>query len=826
MPADIERRDKLGRVRYRPGSEGGCNLTAQRNEFDGSAERRPGPSGAAETQPAISVVPPVGDLHETILDQLSESVVVLDAEQRITYFNDAFARLNDITLEGWRGRSILDIVTYRHADGVDDESVLAALLADGHWQGEVRSDHRETGEERTTESTVTLLRDPDGEIAGFLAINRDITDRAHAEAALAEAEQRYRALVEQTPGVTYLDAPDSTPRWLYMSPQIEALSGYSADAWMSDDDIWCSILHPEDREWVLALDEQTNRDGEDWSADYRIIAKDGRLVWVHDVATPILDEERRVAFWQGTLTDITNRKAVEERLAFQASILENVNDAVIATDPELHLTSWNRAAEDMYGWRTEDVLGRPMHDVLRSELVDADLTEDMLNLAETGQWRGQLIQYHRSGKPLYIEAKGMPLQDGRGVIQGYVTVNRDVTERRRAEELARAAAAAEASADHANRAKSEFLSRMSHELRTPLNAILGFTQLLTMEDLTDEQRQSLEHIMSGGQHLLTLIDDVLDISRVEIDQLGLSPEPVQIQGVVSEAVDLVGFLAGARRIAVERPGGPEAERFVLADQQRLKQVLLNLLSNAIKYNLDGGTVTVTKEIPAEGTLRINISDTGPGISAEGLTRIFQPFERLGAEQTEVEGTGLGLALSKRLIEAMQGRIGVDSEVGIGSTFWVELPLADAPPAASEEPPPVEQTLFGAAARGTVLYIEDNLSNLRLVERVVGRRPGVTLLSAMQGQLGIELAAEHVPDLILLDVHLPDIPGDVVLPRLRANPATAHIPIVVISADATSTRVHGMMRAGAADYLTKPLDVSRLLAILDETLGDVSKAATD
>jgi len=783
--------------------------------------------GTFDDRSPLAVVTEADGLHRMILDGLSESVVVLDADQRVTFFNEAFARLNGITLEGFRGRHILDIVTYEHTDGSDDESVLAAILAQGSWQGEVRSKHRESGEARTIECTVTLLRDADGEASGFLATTRDVTARRRAEAVLAETERRYRALVEQTPGVTYLDAPESTPRWLYVSPQVTELTGYTPEDWASDDDVWSKMLHPEDRDRVLAEDERTNRSGDPWALDYRIITKDGRLAWIHDAATPILDEQGRPAFWQGNLTDITPRKAIEGELAFQASILDNVNDAVIATDPDLCLTSWNRAAEDTYGWPAKEVLGRRMHDVLQSELVDADLTEDMLNLAETGQWRGELIQYHRNGKPLYIEVKGMPLQDERGVIQGYVTVNRDVTERRRAEELARAAAAAEASADHANRAKSEFLSRMSHELRTPLNAILGFTQLLTMEDLTDDQRQSLEHIMRGGQHLLTLIDDVLDISRVEIDQLGLSPEPVHLQTVVSEALDLVGFLAVERNIVIERSSGPVTNRHVFADKQRLKQVLLNLLSNAIKYNHDGGTVILSNDVEGDGTIRIGVTDTGPGIASEGLEHIFQPFERLGAEQTEVEGTGLGLALSKRLIEAMDGRIGVDSQVGVGSTFWIELPVSEAPAAEPVEGSPAAAVpTFVSATRGTVLYIEDNLSNLRLVERVVGRRPGVTLLSAMQGQLGIELATEHHPDLILLDVHLPDIPGNVVLPRLRANPTTAGVPVVVISADATSTQVHEMMRAGATDYLTKPLDVSRLLAILDETLGADSNPVTD
>jgi signal transduction histidine kinase/ActR/RegA family two-component response regulator len=382
----------------------------------------------------------------------------------------------------------------------------------------------------------------------------------------------------------------------------------------------------------------------------------------------------------------------------------------------------------------------------------------------------------------------------------------EVTERRRAE----------AAAEAANRAKSEFLSRMSHELRTPLNGILGFGQLLELEVKTPEERESVEHILKGGRHLLGLINEVLDIARIEAGKLSISLEPVLAQDVLGAALDLVRPHAAARRVSLPEPA--PGDRYVKADRQRLQQVLLNLLSNAIKYNRDGGRVRVSCDETAAGSVRIAVSDTGAGITPELLGRLFTPFERLGADQGGIEGTGLGLALSKRLVEAMGGTLTVMSTPGEGSTFTVELPSAVGPTVpltgvdagAGEDHP--------ATTHGTVLYIEDNVSNLRLLERVMSRRPGVTLLSAMQGTRGIELAQDHGPQLILLDLHLPDLPGAEVLRRLRDDPRTRAIPVVILSADATPGQITRLVAQGARSYLTKPLDVTALLALVDEQLN--------
>jgi signal transduction histidine kinase/ActR/RegA family two-component response regulator len=367
----------------------------------------------------------------------------------------------------------------------------------------------------------------------------------------------------------------------------------------------------------------------------------------------------------------------------------------------------------------------------------------------------------------------------------------------------------------ADLAKSEYLSRMSHELRTPLNAILGFAQLLEMDELREDQQESLGYILSAARHLLALINEVLDIAAIEAGRLTLSLEPVWVADVVSETVSLIRPLADQQGILLVSPART-CDAHVLGDRQRLKQVLLNLLSNAVKYNRPAGSVHLTCE-HVNGRLRVKVADTGPGIPAEALERLFVPFERLGSEHGTVEGTGLGLPLSKRLADAMGGSLELESIPQQGSTFWVELPLIEAPAEAAAdlgaapqpEPEQVEQTGHDL----TVLYIEDNVSNLQLVERVMQRR-GIALISAMRPQLGLDLAGEHQPDLILLDLHLPDMPGQEVFRRLRVNAKTAEIPVVVLSADARPNLISRMHDDGVRAFLTKPLDVKQLLELID------------
>jgi signal transduction histidine kinase/CheY-like chemotaxis protein len=387
----------------------------------------------------------------------------------------------------------------------------------------------------------------------------------------------------------------------------------------------------------------------------------------------------------------------------------------------------------------------------------------------------------------------------------------------RTEELA----AARLEAERANQAKSAFLSGMSHDLRTPLNAILGFAQILEIDERGADRGEPVRQILSGGRYLLELINEVLDITRIESGQLSLSPEPVLVRDVVQRSVELVRPLAAQRGITLTvEPFAPDDT--VKADKQRLGQVLLNLLSNALKYNAANGRVIISTQQTSPDRYRIAVTDTGAGIPESKLALLFQPFERLGAEESAIEGTGLGLALSRALAEAMGGTLGVDSVVDRGSTFWVELAVAT-PHAVRESAvsvphePPTDVT---PARSGSILYVEDNLPNVRLMERILRQRPGVELLHAPQAGAGFDAICRRRPDVVLLDLHLPDMSGEDMLRRLWEDPVNRQIPTVIVTADATPGLARRLKAGGATAVLTKPLNVKDVLRLVDELLNPV------
>ena len=382
-------------------------------------------------------------------------------------------------------------------------------------------------------------------------------------------------------------------------------------------------------------------------------------------------------------------------------------------------------------------------------------------------------------------------------------------------------------ADKANRAKSDFLSSMSHELRTPLSAILGFAQLIESgtPPPTPSQQQSLNQILKAGWYLLELINEVLDLAQVESGKLLLSLETVSLTEVVRECQTMIEPQAQKCGIRVNF-SRLEIPYFVKADWTRLKQVLINLLSNAIKYNRKDGTVTVDCTVSTPGRIRICVKDTGEGLAPDKLTQLFQPFNRLGKESSAKEGTGIGLVVCKRLVELMGGTIGVESTVGVGSAFWIELNLT------TERQPDAEPTAVAPAQIQadaqvrTLLYVEDNLANLMLVEDIIARRPDLRLLSATDGNRGIEIARAAQPDIILMDINLPDINGVEVLKILRADPATRHIPVVALSANAMLHDIEKGLAAGFFRYLTKPIKINEFMDTLDVALKFSQTALND
>jgi signal transduction histidine kinase/CheY-like chemotaxis protein len=381
----------------------------------------------------------------------------------------------------------------------------------------------------------------------------------------------------------------------------------------------------------------------------------------------------------------------------------------------------------------------------------------------------------------------------------------------------------------ANQAKSAFLSSMSHELRTPLNAILGFAQILTSDSLpasAEQKKEFANHILKSGRHLLTLINEILDLAKVESGTVTLAMEALPLAEMLAECEGMIGPLAAARGIGVLFPdvGGT----LVLADRTRIKQVLLNLLSNAVKYNREGGAVVLDCAAgEAPGRLRLSVRDTGLGLGPEQLAALFQPFNRLGQENGAQEGTGIGLVLTRRLVELMGGTIGVSSSPGVGSVFWIELqataPLAFALPG---QPPALEPARAGAAATGQhlILYVEDNPANLKLVEEIVRFRPDLRLLAAPDGPLGLSMARTHLPDLVLMDLNLPGMSGMDVLGELRRDPRTAAIPVIALTANAMPLDIERGLAAGFARYLTKPIDVERFNEAIDGALAPAMPGA--
>jgi len=440
---------------------------------------------------------------------------------------------------------------------------------------------------------------------------------------------------------------------------------------------------------------------------------------------------------------------------------------------------------------------------------DAEFTASKIASGTLEPFTGECLITGRDGIQRWIYATYVPVAGQDGSARYLATIGIDITARKNAEA---ALAAAKAEAERANAAKDEFLSRMSHELRTPLNAVLGFAQLLHIEDLPTEQREAVDFILRGGRHLRGMINDLLDIASIESERLELSAEPVGVADIINDTVGLLQPLASANDVTIFIRTSA-SKHYVRADVRRIKQVLINLISNAIKYNRPGGRVDVAA-IPLGEMLQLNVSDTGIGIPAEDLPRLFSPFERLGQQASDIEGSGIGLALSQRLATAMGGRLDVDSVPGEGSTFTLSLPAAVAPQAVAlvED---VNRTVASEALKpGTLLYIEDNKPNVELLRGILRQRAEWSMTHAATGEDGLEFAALLQPDVVLLDLHLPDIDGIEVLRTLKASPETAHIPVIILSADANARQVSRGLAVGAEKYFIKPININDIFGVLD------------
>jgi PAS domain S-box-containing protein len=534
------------------------------------------------------------------------------------------------------------------------------------------------------------------------------------------------------------------------------------------------------------------------------------------------------------ISEVRRQEALLKTGALQTAILTSANFSIIATDEKGIIQLFNVGAERMLGYRAAEVVNRirpsDIHDpeevMARAQALSLELDTTITPGFEALAFKAsrgiediyELTYICKDGSRFPAIVSITALRDDYGDVIGYLLIGTDNSVRKRVElELHKAMSVAE----KANLAKSDFLSSMSHELRTPLGAILGFAQLMDSgsPQPTPSQKRSIDQILKAGWYLLELINEVLDLSLIESGKLSLSPEPVSLADVIRECQTMIEPQAKQRSIRLSFPR-LETPYFVKGDRTRVKQVLINLLSNAIKYNRADGTVAVTCVVSAPGRVRICVEDSGEGLSAEDIGQLFQPFNRLGRAATAEEGTGIGLVVCKRLVELMGGVIGVESTVGKGSVFWVELNLTPDPQTSAGKavPAAVAQEQDQARPRPhTLLYVEDNPANLMLVEDLIARRPDIRLLTARDGKSGIEIARVSLPDVILMDINLPGISGIQALGVLAEDSATAHIPVVALSANAVPRDVAKGLEAGFFRYLTKPIKVDEFMDTLDVAL---------
>ncbi len=534
------------------------------------------------------------------------------------------------------------------------------------------------------------------------------------------------------------------------------------------------------------------------------------------------------------------QKSLLKAGALQSAILTSANFSIIATDEKGIIQLFNTGAERMLGYRAAEVVNRigpsdihdPQEVVERARALSLELATTIAPGFEALAFKAsrgiddvyELTYVCKDGSRFPAIVSITALRDDYGDIIGYLLIGTDNSARKRVESKLNEAMAA---AENANRAKTDFLSGMSHELRTPLNAILGFAQLMDSGSPppTPSQKRSVDQILKAGWYLLELINEVLDLTLIESGRVTLSREPVSLTEVMQECRAMIEPQAEKRGIGMTFPQF-EIPCFVKGDRTRVKQVLINLLFNAIKYNRPGGAVAVECAVNLPDSIRISIRDTGAGMAPGQLAQLFQPFNRLGRENGPEEGTGIGLVVTKRLVELMGGTIGVDSAIGVGSMFWVELSLTSAQQLAVQEADRAAlarpQVPDGTPLR-TLLYVEDNPANLELVEELIARRPELRLLSAADGNLGIEFARAYQPEVILMDINLPGLSGLEAMKILRADPSTAHIPIIALSANAVPRDIEKSLEAGFFDYLTKPIKVNQFMDALDMALK-VSAAA--
>ncbi|WP_133701542.1 PAS domain-containing hybrid sensor histidine kinase/response regulator [Roseateles toxinivorans] len=571
------------------------------------------------------------------------------------------------------------------------------------------------------------------------------------------------------------------------------------------------------------------------------IRKDGSRLPALVSVTALRDAQDAIIGYLLIGTDNTARKQVEAEQAlldqrlrdqqfYTRSLIESNIDALMTTDLRGIISDVNQQMATLTGCSRDELIGAPF----KNYFTDPQRAEEAITrvLREGKVTNYELTAQAVDGRETVVSYNATTFHDRERKVQGVFAAARDITERKQFEAMLQQGNAelelAKAVAEKANLAKSDFLSSMSHELRSPLNAVLGFAQLMASEQPppSASQKLSIDQILQSGWYLLRLINEILDLAMIESGKVSISQESMSLTEVLQDCQAMVEPQARKRGIQVMLPR-IDGRFYVHADRTRLKQVVINLLSNAIKYNRDGGAVIVQCGMSAETRVRLSIQDTGIGLSTDQLAQMFQPFNRLGQETGSEEGTGIGLVVTRQLVELMGGTMGVESQVGVGSVFWVELGLAGAPELLLDEP--FREALhtdeavvqLPPSSQRTLLYVEDNPANLSLVERLIARRSDLRLLTAIDGHSGVQMARSFAPDLILMDINLPGLSGFGALAMLQNDRATAHIPVLALSANAMLRDVEKGLAAGFFRYLTKPIKVDEFMEALDLALAQTT-----
>ncbi len=675
--------------------------------------------------------------------------------------------------------------------------------------------------------------DEHGKPLRMAGIIHDITQRARAELTLRESEEHLSFLLSSSPAVIYTCETTGNYAATFISPNVRDQLGYDPTDFTSDAGFWASKIHPDDAPAVFENLGNLFKHGQHVH-EYRFCLPDGSYVWVHDSLKLIYGPDGEPSEIIGAWEDVSVRKKAEEALRESEERFRDfgasASDWYWEMDKDLRFSFFSNRFTEVTNVAESMLLGKTRQESGNPGVPESDWNRHLDDLANRRPFRGFVHpRTWADGSVVWLSINGKPIFDASGKFKGYRGSGSDITALQTAKEsLLRA----KEEAVEANQAKSAFLSSMSHELRTPLNAILGFTQLLQLDPrtpLTEGQMDSSQQIIKSGQHLLELIDQVLELAKIESGNTTISLEPVQVNSLMNECIDLIAPLADKRNITINAKAEIFTDSFVVADRTRLKQALLNLLSNAVKYNRESGSISISATLEAGNKVHFSVADTGLGIADDKQALVFEPFNRLGHEASQIEGTGIGLTITRELLHLMGGDIGFESEPGIGSMFWIEMPVADmaashanaealASDAQNSNAFPVTKLSEKMSAR-TVLYVEDNPANLMLMERIIeNQAPELELISANNAEVGIELASTGIPDIILMDINLPGMDGIEATKHLKKNQTTKHIPVIAITAAAMPAEVEKGREAEFFAYITKPIKVPELMSVIRDALA--------